>query len=232
MESTGDQTAMTAQSGERFEEFPTPPQGTRMPVPTPPNGGSSPRAIAVFAAVAGLVAGAALASGAWLLFGNDTGSPTKITAPESIGEYRQFAAAVAAIGDDRGKSGADRQVRWDRESSARLSRAYDGAGAVVQRYSDEDLHTMFALQAVRAPSPAPFVPYVDPEDLGLEKPTEEVVEFGSVTCAVYNNPGQPPVTVNCLRSSDDLTVSITHVNGDLAPEDVAKLVDEAWSEVG
>ena len=223
---------MTAQSGERFEEFPTPSHGTRMPVSTPPNGGSSSRAIAVFCGVAGLVVGAALASGAWLLFGNDNGSSAAVSAPDSIGEYRQFADAVAALGDDRGKEGADRQVRWDRESTARLSQAHDGAGAVVQRYADEDLETMFTLQVVRAPSPAPFVPYVDAKDLGLDKPTEEVIEFGSVACEVYNSPGQPPVAVNCLRSSDDLTVSITHVNGDLAPADVAKLVDEAWSEVG
>jgi hypothetical protein len=234
MDATGDRTSMNPQSGERFEEFPTPAQGTRMPVPAPPNGRSNPRAIAVFAGVAGLVAGAALASGFWLLFGNETRSSAEVSAPGSIGEYRQFADAVAALGDDRGKESADRQVRWDRENTTRLSAAHDGAGAVVQRYANEDLETMFSLQVVRAPSPfPPYVPFSDPEDLGVDKPVEEILRYGSVACAVRNNPNQPPIVMACLRTDDDLTVMITESGGDLGqqPEEVAKLVDEAWSEV-
>jgi hypothetical protein len=222
---------MTAQSGERFEEFPTPAHGTRMPVPTPPNGGSSPRAIAVFTGVAGLIVGAALASGAWLLFGNGDPSSSPVSAPARIGEYYRFPDVPKLASGENPRKTVDRQNRYDRESTTRLSAAHDGAGAVVQRYSNADLDAMFTLQVVRAPSPKPFVPFTDPEDLGLDKPMEEVLEFGSVSCAVHNGTGQPPIAVICLRTTDDLTVSITHVNGDIAPADVASLVDDAWSEV-
>ena len=202
-----------------------------MPVSTPPNGGGGPRAIAVFSGVAGLLVGAALASGFWLLFGNEGPSSSSVSAPERVGDYYRFADVPELSSGDNQQKVVDRQTRYDRESTTRLSEAYDGAGAVVQRYSNADLDEMFTLQVVRAPSPTPFVPFTDAKDLGLDKPMEEVVEYGSVTCAVHNSPGQPPIAMTCLRSSDDLTVSITHVNGEIAPEDVAGLVDEAWSEV-
>lgn len=223
---------MTAQSGERFEEFPTPRHGTRMPVSTPPNGGGSPRAIAVFSGVAGLLAGAAVASGFWLLFGNEGPSSSSVSAPARLGDYYRFPDVPELSSGDAQRKTVDRQARYDRENSARLSQAHDGAGAVVQRYANEDLDVMFSLELVRAPSPfPPYVPFTDPEDLGVDKPIEEVLRYGEVACAVRNDPGQPPRVMGCLRSTDDLTVSITHVSGDMAPEDVAKLVDEAWSEV-
>jgi hypothetical protein len=220
---------MNPQSGERFEEFPTPSHGTRMPVPAPPNGGASPRAIAVFTGVAGLVAGAALASGIWLLFGNESGSSSPVSAPERIGEHYRF----ADVPKNR-QEAADRQIRYDRESSARLSAAHDGAGAVVQQYATDDFQSMFSLEVVRAPSPfPPYVPFTDPEDLGTDKPVEEVLRYGATACAVRNNPGQPPIVITCVRSDDELTVSITRAGGDLGqdPEAVAGLVDEAWSQV-
>jgi hypothetical protein len=229
---------MTPQSGDRFEEFPTPAQGIRMSVRTPPNGGPGPRAIAVFAGVAGLIAGAAVASGIWLLFGNDGGSSSAVAAPERIGDYRRFADVVDASpdagSDDARKRVTDRYLRYDRESSARLSASHDGAGAVVQQYSDEDLEANFSLEVVRAPSPFPqYVPFSDPEDLGTDKPVEEALVFGRVSCAVRNNAGQSPIVLNCLRTTDDLTVTVSHVTGDLLeqPEEVAKLVDQAWSQL-
>ena len=203
-----------------------------MPVPTRPNGGAGPRAIAVFSGVAGLLVGAAVASGFWLLFGNDGPSSSAVSAPERIGDYYRFGDVPELSSGENQQKTVNRQERYDRESSTRLSRAHGGAGAVVQRYSNEDLDVMFTLQVVRAPSPSPFVPFTDAKDLGLDKPMEEVVEYGSVACAVRNSPGQPPIAVNCQRSNDDLTVSITHVNGEIDPEDVAGLVDEAWSGVG
>lgn len=220
---------MTPQSGERFDEFPTPSQGIRMPVSTPPNGGAGPRAIAVFTGVAGLIVGAAMASGIWLLFGNESGSSADVSAPERVGDYRRFADLPKTQ-----QKVADRLSRYDRESSARLSEAHDGAGAVVRQYSNEDLDSMFALEVVRAPSPfPPYVPFTDPKDLGVDKPVEEILRYGSVACAVRNNPNQPPIVMACLRTSGDLTVTITRATGDLGqqPEEVAKLVDEAWSEV-
>ncbi|GAB1513875.1 hypothetical protein [Actinophytocola sp. KF-1] len=223
---------MTAQSGERFEEFPTPPNGLRMPVHTPPNGGASPRAIAVFACVAGLVVGAAVASGIWLLFGNGGPSSSPVSAPARLGDYYRFPDVPELSSGDAQRTTVERQERYDRENSARLSQAHDGAGAVVQQYANADLDEMFSLEVVRAPSPfPPYVPFTDPEDLGVDKPIEEVLRYGAVACAVRNDPGQPPRVMACTRSADDLTVSITHVTADIDPEDVAALVDDAWSEV-
>lgn len=222
---------MNPQSGERFEEFPTPPQGTRMPVPAPPNGRSNPRAIAVVAGVAGLVVGAALASGFWLLFGNENGSSSDVSAPAQVGDYRPIVDQEVT---QRRQEVVDRYNRYDEENSARLSAAHDGAGAVVRQYANDDLDQMFSLEIVRAESPfPPYVPFSDPEDLGTDKPTEEILRYGSVACAVRNSPGQPSYVMACLRTSGDLTVTITRASGDLGerPEEVAKLVDQAWSEV-
>lgn len=224
---------MTPQSGEGFDEFPTPAQGIRMPVPTRPNGGASPRAIAVFAGVVGLIVGAAVASGIWLLFGNEGGSSAAVSAPERIGEYYRFGDVPRMSGDKQQKA-VDRQVRYDKESSGRLSEAHEGAGAVVQQYATEDLDSMFSLEVVRTRSPfPPYVPFSDPKDLGTEKPFEEVLRYGTVACSVRNNPGQPPIVLGCLRTSGDLTVTVSRVTGDAGqrPEDVARLVDEAWSQV-
>lgn len=226
---------MTTQSGERSEEFPTPPNGLRMPVPAPPNGGASPRAIAVLAGVAGLVVGAVLASGMWLLFGNENGSSSSsVSAPDRLGEYYRLVDHPKINDREGAQRMVDRQKRYDQENSARLSAAYDGAGAVVQQYASESLETMFSLEVVRAKSPyPPYVQFSDPKDLGLDKPFEEVLEYGDVACAVRNQGSQPPIVVACVRTAGDLTVSITHVTNidDVTTEDLAKLVDEAWSEV-
>lgn len=87
------------------------------------------------------------------------------------------------------------------------------------------------LGAAPAPYP-PYAPYSDPEVLGLERPVEELREFGDVGCLVRNDPSQSYVT-SCVRTDDGLTVRITHVGGDLLedPEAVAQLVDTAWAEL-
>jgi hypothetical protein len=205
-----------------------------MQEPAPPNGRTNSRAIAVVAAFAGLVLGAAAASGAWLLFGNDGAETGNVSAPARIGDYYRLADVPKVRSADNQTKTVARQKRWDAESSARLSASHDGAGAVVQQYATEDLESMLTLEVVRAPSPFPqYVPYSDPEDLGIDKPFEEVLEFGDVACAVRNSPGQPPTVINCLRTSGNLTVSITRVGGDMGqrPEDVAGLVDVAWSQL-
>ncbi|MGB3442260.1 MAG: hypothetical protein WBA97_26240 [Actinophytocola sp.] len=184
--------------------------------------------------MAGLIIGAAAASGIWLLFGNEEGSAATVSAPERIGEYYRFDKVPDPGSEGRHQKVADRYARYDRESSARLSAAHDGAGAVVAQYTTEDLDSMFSLEVVRTRSPfPPYVPYSDPEDLGVDKPIEEVLRYGDVACAVRNNPSQPPIVMACLRTAGDLTVTISRVSGDMGqqPEDVAKLVDDAWSDL-
>jgi hypothetical protein len=192
----------------------------------------------VVTAVVGLVVGAGLASGAWLLFGDGGaigGSSAAVSAPARLGDYYRFPDLPKVRQDDDMKQTVDRQARWDQESSVRLSASRDGAGAVVQRYADEELESMFSLEVVRSPSPSPqYVSYSDPEDLGLDKPLDEMLEFGSVSCVVRNDPSGQTLVTNCQRTSEDLTVTVAQVNGDLneKPEAVAELVDEAWSQLG
>jgi hypothetical protein len=216
-------------TGSNPDLVPTPPSGFPAPVPEP----SKPRGTALVAGIVGLAVGAAVVGGAWLLFGNDGASSSPISAPDRLSEFASHGAAEVYDGD-RGQELVDRLEEWDGRSSERLSATHDGAGAVVRSYTDGNAESTFLLEAVRAGVPAtPFVPYSDPEVLGLERPIEEVREFGAVTCLMRNDPGRSHV-VSCQRTSDDLTVAISHVNGDLGgdPEEVAKLVETAWDEIG
>lgn len=220
-------------AGGRPNEVPTPPHGTRMPAPTPPNGRANGRAIAVVAGFVGLAVGAAVVAGAWLLFGNDGGgSSSPISAPEQVGDYYRFADVPLLQDEDRRP--VDYRVEADRRSSERLSAANGDAGAFVQQYSDDELENGFSLDVVRAPSPALYVPYSDPKYLGVDKPLEEVREFGDVACAMRNLTSGESTVTRCLRTDAGLSVTISGVTGDLAeqPEQVAALVDEAWSQLG
>ncbi|MFL6118468.1 hypothetical protein [Actinophytocola sp.] len=206
--------------------------------PAPPNGG---RAVAVVAGVVGVVVGAGLASGAWLLFGGDGGggSSAAVSAPARLGDYYRY-PDLQKVRERNGQSGdmtklVDHQATWDKESSARLSASRDGAGAVVQQYANEELESMFSLEVVRSPSASPqYVAYSDPGYLGVDKPPEEMVEFGPVSCVVRNDTTGQTFVVNCQRTSAELTVTVTHANGDLGgnPRAVADVVNEAWSQLG
>jgi hypothetical protein len=189
----------------------------------------------IVVAIVGLVAGAALTSGAWLLFGNDGASSAPIAAPERLGDYVRQSDAKPNREHEQGRENARRRDDWDRRSSERLSESHDGAGAVVQTYADDGLEHFFALEAVRAPVAfPPYVPYSDPKVLGLDRPSEEVRMFGEVACAIQNpGPDSGYVTV-CMRTDDELTVQVTHLRGeDLAqdPAAAAELVDTAWEEL-
>jgi hypothetical protein len=202
--------------------------------PAPPPPPRSNRGGFVVAGLVGLVVGGLLVGGAWMLFGGGDGtSSTPIAAPERIGDYSRFGDAAERKDEERGGKVADRYRDWDKRSSERLSAAHEGAGAFVQSYTNDDLEETFVLEAVRAPSPfPPYAQYSDPEVLGMERPVEELREFGDVGCLVRNDPSTSYV-LSCVRTDDELTVRITHAAGDLIedPEAVAKLVDTAWGEL-
>lgn len=212
-------------TGNNPDLIPTPPRGFPIPVPA----ASNRRGTAFAAGLAGLVVGGLLVGGAWLLFGNDGASSSPVSAPDRISDYVRYADAEVFTDNDNGQEIAGRREDWDRRSSERLSAAHDGAGAFVRTYTDQSAENTFMLEVVRAPVPAPYAPYSDPKDLGMERPTEELREFDEVSCLVRNDPSQSYV-LTCLRTDDDLTVQISHVSGDLlqdAPA-VADLVDAAW----
>ncbi|MPZ79628.1 MAG: hypothetical protein GEV28_04185 [Actinophytocola sp.] len=168
-----------------------------------------------------------------MLFGNDGASSSPISAPDRLSDYVKYGNADVFADNDNGREIAGRREDWDRRSSERLAAAHDGAGAFVQSYTDQEAENTFMLEVARAPVPSPpYVPYSDPKDLGMERPTEELREFDEVSCLIRNDPSQSYVTT-CLRTDDDLTVQVSHVSGDLlqdAPA-VADLVDAAWQEL-
>ncbi len=213
-------------TGNNPDLVPTPPRGFPAPVP----GRVNPRGPLLIAGFLGFVVGAIVVGGAWLLFGNDGASSSPISAPDHLKGYVRQGEAKAH-GDKR--EFADRRDDWDRRSGERLSDANGGAGALVQTYSDQELQNTFMLEVVRAQVAfPPYVPYSDPAVLGMDRPPEELREIGDVACLVRNDPAQSYVA-SCLRSEDGLTVQITHVSGDLLqkPDEVAGLLDAAWSEL-
>jgi hypothetical protein len=204
--------------------------------------------------LAGLLVGAALIGGAWLLTGDEkkTASPGTpgaaapggdLSAPERLGGF-VHQDKVALDLDDGGKSGqetAERVRTWDSKSGKRLSDAYDGAPAVVRSFANSSFDSLFQLAIVRGSSPRPYVPYEDPVALGLEVATNQMVTFKEVDCVLYNQPtnaGNEPDSdavsvVSCQRADAGLTVQIRNLSGDIAhkPSQVARLVDEVWAEL-
>ncbi|WP_328222950.1 hypothetical protein [Streptomyces sp. NBC_00310] len=201
----------------------------------------------------GLALGAGLVGGAWLVTGdgeNPASSPAAgakavpgggLSAPKTLGGFVRRDQAVLDLDKGAADRMAERYRAWDSRSGERLTRAYGGAAAVVQTFSDSSLWSSFQLTAVRGSAPRPYVPYTDPEVLGLEKPTNELVTFGKVDCVLHHLPteaGDEPEsdsvsTVSCQRGDGRLTVLFREVTGDLThePSQVARLVDEAWAEL-
>jgi hypothetical protein len=217
-------------TGYNHDPGPTPPGGYPPPVP----GRGNARGPLVLTGIAGLVVGALLVGGAWLLFGNDGASSSPIAAPERLDDYVKFADAKPNRENEKGREIARDRADWDRRSGERLSESHNGAGAVVQVYADDGLENFVTLEAFRAPVAfPPYVPYTDPDVLGFGKPGEEVRMFDDVACAINNQSPDVSYVMMCVRSDDELTVQLTHISGDLGqnPEDVAKLVSAAWEEL-
>ncbi|MFF8812692.1 hypothetical protein [Streptomyces pactum] len=203
------------------------------------------------AGLAGLLVGAALTGAVWLVVGGEgddddgpaaTGPDRPSAAPrlpDKLGMYPRFGDAAGAVSHEGAERTARRVAEADERSATSLSAAYGGAPAAVQTYTDQEMTGQLMLTAVRAGSPEPFAPYEDAAALGLAEPTREVVRVGEVACVVHNQPvparRKPgPETVNvefCQRTEDGLTVQVRGVTAEVRtrPEDVAALVEEAWS---
>jgi hypothetical protein len=217
-------------TGYHSDPGPTPSSGYPPPVPAR----ATARGPLIFTGIAGLVVGALLVAGAWLLFGNDGASSSPIAAPKRLGDYVQFADAKPNRENQQGRKLSRQRADWDRRSSERLSESHDGAGAVVQGYADDELLNFVTLEAFRAPVAfPPYVPYTDPDTLGFGKPSEEVRTFDDVACTIRNDGPEQSYVTMCLRSDDQLTVQVTHIGGDLNqnPEAVARVVSAAWDEL-
>ncbi|WP_194905759.1 hypothetical protein [Catenulispora rubra] len=224
---------------------PTVPNPVDPPEPSGPSGpsskpGLSSRSLAV-GGVIGVVVGALgvgipwAMSGSGKAFGAESGS---LKAPASIGVY------VPTVQNPKTDPATAKRIQAsDPISAENLSAAYGGAATVVQQYSDAGLENFVVLEAVRAQSPTPFLPYVDAASIGMAKPNQEVDTFGHVSCLVayipvpagqQEQPGDSSA-ITCERTSAHLTVRLRFGGGgDLmhSPQQAAALVDTAWSLMG
>lgn len=195
--------------------------------------------------VVGIVVGAAAVGGVSMAMASQgdsfNGSDKEVAVPAKLGDYVKFADAKFNEDADA-KTAVERTTTWSARSAERLSESFDGAKAAIQVYSDDQHDATFTLQVVRATSPYPiYVPYTDAKELGLARPQREEKQFGDVSCELRNQltpAGKQPAkdgtaTASCRRTESGLTVEITNVSGELSsqPEQVAKLVDEAWSSI-
>ncbi|RSM39087.1 hypothetical protein DMA12_31190 [Amycolatopsis balhimycina DSM 5908] len=209
-----------------------------MPVPRRPL-----TARPVVVGLIGVLVGAFLVGVPWLvlsLLGGPSGQAP--TAPANLGGLRRAEEAIAKVDAVRGKASIDRITKTDQETAARVSAAYDGAGAVVQEYQDERLSRTLQLIAVRAPSPELFAPYEDVQALREAKPGTELVRIGAVQCLLHNTrggPGNDPdpalsFVTNCQRTGPGLTVTVrtNGIEGNHDPQELAGIVEQAWREVG
>ncbi|WP_052433410.1 hypothetical protein [Streptacidiphilus carbonis] len=111
----------------------------------------------------------------------------------------------------------------------------------MRSYADKTEENFFDLRAVRSDSPEPYVPYEDPADTGSAVPYDQLLAYGHVSCVVINaftaagrKPAPDSVTTSyCQRSADGLTVQLRMHGGPLIhhPDQVAVLVDQAWSDL-
>ncbi|OXM69942.1 hypothetical protein [Amycolatopsis vastitatis] len=221
---------------EGFPLEPAPPQPTA-PAPRP----RLTRPVAT--GLIGVLVGAFLVGVPWLvlsLLGGPSGQAP--AAPANLGGLAKAQDAITKVAAARGKAQIDRITKTDQETAARVSAAYDGAGAVVQDYQDERLARSLQLIAVRAPSPELFAPYEDVQALGEAKPGTELVRVGAVQCLLHNNPAAPGSTpdpdlsfvMQCQRTGPGLTVTVRSMGteGNHDPQELAGIVEQAWREVG
>ncbi len=213
-------------------------------MPTEPASGQSTsvgRWALIVAGLAGLTIGVLAVGGAWLLSGSGTLTDSQpITAPDRIGAFVPF-EQVELNKSPRAANNVTRIQSWNEQSSQRLSRSHGGTAAVVRTYADETLKSQLTVMIFRASSPHPqYVPYEDPAELGVERPLNELQEFGQVSCSIRNNTtraGKAPEpdsvnTISCARTGGALTVEI-RPSGDVRhePQQVAAMVDQVWDTV-
>jgi len=238
---------MTADPPQGFSQdfplSPAPGQQPWTPAPQPVPRRSLP-ARPVVTGLIGVLVGAFLVGVPWLvlsLFGGGSPSGRSLAAPPQLGGLSRAQEAIAKLDKTKGQSMIARIEKTDRETAARVTAAYGGAGAVVQQYQSDQLERGFQLIAVRAPSPELIAPYEDTEALGLAAPSTELVRVGAVQCLVHHDQepaGSTPdpdrsFVTNCQRTGPGLTVTLRSLSseGNRDPRELAGIVEQAWKEL-
>ena len=136
-------------------------------------------------------------------------------------------------GTDAEEQAANRRAA-DEFNAAGYSQALGGVAAASRVYASPDLEPLYGVVAVRAElSPLLPIDFVDPERLGIAKPTTELVWVGDVSClvswAVVVAGGEVAdddrLAVFCQLSDSGITVRIGAHAGE-TPEHLAELADE------
>ncbi|RIJ70656.1 hypothetical protein D1871_17650 [Nakamurella silvestris] len=146
---------------------------------------------------------------------------TPVALPEELGGSVLQSAAIAGLDQSQPGQGTEmveREARVNATTAAALAKAYGGAGAAVQTYTDADLMNSITAVAVRAPSPRLFLSRVtDPADLRLAVNRENIRTDGEVDCytvqvkaTVVGTVPDPADTAvdHCQRTGEHLTVRI------------------------
>ncbi len=146
-----------------------------------------------------------------------TSSTGTIDLPAS---FEGFAPRAEVYADD-----ADRLAGYVDDDLAALAAAY-GVDAGAASYASPDLRSSFDLYLVDKPIVEPFVPYQDPERLGLLAANPERVEIDGAVCQVTNNTVPAGGDVSdlepkiqwCYLTDGDRTVFALNVAGDVADD--------------
>ena len=165
-----------------------------------------------------------------------------IALPDRLGDLNAIDLATSYPG---GSAPNDEQLGRIRAAqdfnAAGFSAALGGVAAASRRYAPEALTPFYDVLAIRSELSA-LTPrqFVDPNEVGLAKPVEELVVVDDVNCVVNWQPvaagaevtDEDRLAVTCQGVADGVTIRISVAGGDQPqPEAVAALVLLALAEV-
>jgi hypothetical protein len=165
------------------------------------------------------------------LTGDDLTLPTKVAGLDAIDSE----AGLADLSRDRAREAREFHEMIYAYNNKHMSESLDGAEVATRRYGNgnEILMTVMAIRSELNPPIPDF--FIEPESIDLERPVDEMVEDGPVTCRVHRNfstrEGEDEIaSIFCQRSSGSLTVRVL-ANFEPDVDDVVDATDEVWEEL-
>ena len=145
------------------------------------------------------------------------------------------------------KSADTKEQRWLTNAKANralvdidaknLTAQFGGAAGFAEMYVPHNLSYMLRVDVVKAQAPTYFEHYEDTVNLGETVAQHEVQVFGEVTCDVFHSlplsaEAKDNTFTECMRTAKNLTIWIRPLGWKALPEQVAKLTDATWKQVG